>query len=82
MSGDPGSGAGMRDWVVDVPGPKPEGGGNPPWRRYRRVPASAPEADVLELLKETCLLHSCARATREGVEISVYGSRVTVVRYL
>ncbi len=68
-------------WAVDVPGPKPDGA-NPPWVRLRRLPGTTPEADVLELLKELCLVHSCARATMAGVEISVYRSRVTVVRYL
>ncbi len=68
-------------WIVDVPGPRPDGG-NPPWRRLQRLPDHMPEADVLEFLKETTMLHRCARAIRGGVEISVYGRRYTIVRYL
>ncbi len=68
-------------WTVEVPGPKPVSG-NPSWRRLQRLPETMPEGDVLDFLKETVVIHGCARATRGGVEVSVYRARVTIVRYL
>lgn len=68
-------------WIVDVPGPKPAGG-RPPWQRFRRLKGEVSEGDVLEYLKQLVQIHGCVRAVRGGVEISLYGSQLTVIRYL
>lgn len=68
-------------WIVDVPGKKPDGG-HPPWQRFRRLKGEISEGDVLEYLKQLVQIHGCVRAVQGGVEVSLYGKRLTIVRYL
>jgi len=56
-------------WVIEVPGPRPLGGGNPPWARHGRLKPETPEGDVQHHLVELLGLHTAARATLGGVDL-------------
>lgn len=67
-------------WIIDVAGPKPATGGNPPWVRFRRMPGELSEAEIEEVIRAMATEHTAVRAMKEGVEIEVRRQYSVTVR--
>jgi hypothetical protein len=63
-------------WIIEVTGDKPPGG-NPPWKRLRRIKPETPQGDVEALLVELLDIYTAARATvtLDGIEVELLRTR-------
>jgi len=64
-------------WIIEVTGDAPTAGGNPPWKRHRRLKPESPQADVEAFLVELLGLCTAARATTDldGVAVEIMQTR-------